>query len=553
MRLRLRRNQRIRRSWLRSRVRAALIPTLVLLMGLGASEAALAKGGGNSNAQDIQELKQEIELLKQQVQSLKAAQQQNQAAPGAAAQAPTETPPAQTAQAPLPPGTVPVTVKKGKGIQIGPVNVKPGGFIEAAGIYRTKNEVSDVGSDYNTGIPFNNSPLAHENETRFSARQSRLSLLLTSDVDPETHLGAYYEMDFLSSGTNSNSRESNSYVPRIRLGYATLDEDEYGFHLLAGQEWSLLTTNTKGIMPRTEQIPLTIDAQYVEGFNWLRVPQFRVVGDFGHGLWAGVSAESPQIVTSPITAPTSGVNYTNNGDSAGLLNNSTTYSNDFIPDFVGKAALDPGYGHYELKGLFRTFTARSGGKNRSTNGWGIGGAAAMPIYAPYVDLQLSGLWGAGIGRYGSGQLPDAAFQPNLLDLAAINEWQVLGGLVTHPWAGNDLYVYGGAEHADRAGSTAIFTDPSTMKFVGAPGYGSPNLITSGCNTEGGTCQAQTNQLVQVTAGFWQDIYNGDYGRFVGGLEGGQIWRNGFSGVGGKPRTNIAIFMTSLRYYPWAGL
>jgi hypothetical protein len=436
------------------------------------------------------------------------------------------------------------------------VNVKIGGFIESAGIYRTRNEVSDVGSDYNQGIPFNSSPLAHENETRFSARQSRLSLLVSSDVNPETHLAAYYEMDFLSSGTNSNSRESFSYVPRSRNIYTTMDKDDWGwaglggFHLLAGQNWSLLTTNTKGIMPRTEQIPLTIDAQYVEGFNWLRVPQFRAVEDFGHGLWVGVSAESPQIVTSPITAPTSGVNYTNNGNSAGLLNNSTTYSNDYIPDAIGKVALDPGWGHYELKGLFRTFTVRSQGENRSTFGWGGGGAASMPVVSQYLDLQLSGLYGSGIGRYGSGQLPDAAFKADLIHLVAVNEAQALVGLIGHPLTGTDLYVYGGWEHADRAGSKGVFTDSSTGKFTGAPGYGSPELITSGCDVEGGTCQAETNQLTQVTGGIWQDIYKGNFGRFVLGGQAGYIWRKGFSGVGGTPRTDIAIFMTSLRYYPF---
>jgi len=436
------------------------------------------------------------------------------------------------------------------GIQYGGVNVKLGGFIESAGIYRTRNQVSDVGSDYNQGIPFNNNPLAHENETRFSARQSRLSLLVTGNVNPETHLGAYYEMDFLSSGTNSNSRESNSYTPRSRQLYATLDKDNWGLHVLAGQAWSLLTTNTVGIIPRKEQIPLTIDAQYVEGFNWLRVPQFRVVEDFGYGLWAGLSAESPQMVTSPITAPSSG-NFSNPGDSAGLLNNTTTYSNDYIPDFDGKVAVDPGFGHYELKTLLRTFTAREGGANRNATGYGVGGAAAMPIVAGLVDLQLSGLYGYGIGRYGSGQLPDAAFKADNVNLAAVPEAQGLLGIIGHPWAGNDLYFYAGWEHADRAGTPAILVN-SMGQFVGASGYGSPNLNVSGCNQLSGTCQAETRDLQQITAGFWQDIYKGSFGRFVGGFEGGQIWRTGFTGTGGPtPRTNIAIFMTSLRYYPFS--
>lgn len=431
-------------------------------------------------------------------------------------------------------------MKNGSGIQYGGVNVKLGGFIEAAGIYRTRNEVADVGSDYNQGIPFKLSPLAHENESRFSARQSRLSLLVAGDVSPQTHLAAYYEMDFLASGTTSNSRESNSYVPRTRNIYATLDRDDWGFHLLVGQNWSLMTTNTKGIMPRQEQIPMTIDAQYVEGFNWLRVPQFRVVEDFGHGLWAGVSAESPQIVTSPIATP-SNVNYTNPGNPAGLLNNATSYSNDYVPDFDGKIAFDPGFGHYEFKSLLRMFTARSAGTTHHTWGYGFGGAATLPIWPNYVDLQLSGLGGYGIGRYGSGQLPDAAFDPNNT-LAAVPELQGLAGIITHPWSGNDLYVYGGWEHADRAGAHST------------SGYGSPTLVVSGCDIEGAdpkTCQAETRDLKEITAGFWQDIYKGSYGRFVFGLEGGYFWRDAFSGVGGAPSTNIGIFMTSFRYYPFA--
>jgi len=36
-------------------------------------------------------------------------------------------------------------------------------------------------------------------------------LLATSDVDPTTHLGAYYEMDFLGAAGSANAKESNSY------------------------------------------------------------------------------------------------------------------------------------------------------------------------------------------------------------------------------------------------------------------------------------------------------------------------------------------------------
>ena len=62
--------------------------------------------------------------------------------------------------------------------------------------------------------------------------------------------------------------------------------------------------------------------------------------------------------------------------------------------------------------------------------------------------------------------------------------------------------------------------------------------------------AETETLKQVTGGFWQDIYKGPWGRFTLGMQGGVIWRDAFRGVGGAPDTDIGIFLTSLRYYPF---
>ncbi|MGO8917001.1 MAG: hypothetical protein ACLQJR_13945 [Stellaceae bacterium] len=487
---------------------------------------AMAQISGSLDT-EVEMLRQEVQQLRQQMQSMQnpAATAQPGTAPGAL---PGPAPLAPTAAASLSPGA----------FQLGGVRMQFGGFIEAATIFRSRNEVADVGSDYNTGIPFNNSALAHETEFRESARQSRISGLVSGDVNDDTHLAAYVETDFLSAAATSNSRESNSYSLRLRHAYMTLDQDDWGFHFLGGQEWSLLTTNTNGIIPRQEQIPLTIDAQYVEGFNWTRNPQIRVVKNWGH-LWAGLSLESPQGVLppSPGAVPT-GVNANNAGDSGGLLNNTTTYTNDIIPDIIAKVAVDPGFGHYELKSIARVFTDDVAGSTNKVWGYGVGGAASMPIVPHFVDLQISGLAGYGIGRYGSGQLPDVAFT-RTNSLIAIPEVQGLVGIITHPWAGNDLYLYGGWEHADRAGSP-----------VATAGYGSGTLVNTGCNTFGGTCQAETENLKQVALGTWQDIYKGKFGRFVFGVQGSYIERDAFSGVGGAPSTNEAIAMTSFRYYPF---
>ncbi len=101
-------------------------------------------------------------------------------------------------------------------------------------------------------------------------------------------------MDFLGAATTANSNESNSYNPRIRHLYTTVDWDALGLHLLAGQTWSLVTLNDKGITPRNEVSPAVIDAQYVPGFTWARQPQFRIVGDWNKKFWLALSIENAQ-------------------------------------------------------------------------------------------------------------------------------------------------------------------------------------------------------------------------------------------------------------------
>jgi hypothetical protein len=478
--------------------------------------------------EEVQRMKQEMatqsDALRHSQDQVNASQEEARQARAAAAQAQEQTKSA-------------ATLSEDGSLQLGAFRLKPGGFTEGAFIYRTRNEVADIPTQFNN-IPFKNSPLAHEQEFRGTARQSRLSLLGTADVDPTTHLAFYFESDFLSAAVTSNSRESNSYTPRLRQGYGTIDLDDYGLRVLAGQSWTMLTTNTSGIAPRSEDLPPTIDSQFFPGFDWIRVPQARVVEKFSNQVSAGISFESPQAIfpPSPFAAP-AGVNVNNPGDGA-FLNSTTTYSNDIMPDIIGKVAFDPGWGHYELKGLARMFTDRANGKTNYTWGYGGGVAAALPLIPEYLDLQLSGLVGAGIGKYGTSLLPDVALSPDN-SLVAIPAVHALAGLVGNPWVGTQLYIYGGWEHAERTGAASI------------AGYGSPTLLNTGCNIEGSTiCQAQTKDIWQVTGGIWQDLFKGSFGRVAVGLQGSYTVRQAFNGVGGGPNTNEGVALTSFRYYPF---
>jgi len=479
-----------------------------------------------------------------------------------------------------------------------------GTFIALEGAWRQRNENSSGATDpgFST-IPLLNSPLYNENEQRFSAQQSRIALKASGDIDPARHVKGYFEMDFLGAAGTANSRESNSYTPRIRQAYFAYDDDSWHSHFSAGQMWSLLTQNRVGILNSTENIPLTIDAQYVVGFNWARQPAIRWVQDVGQIGWFGVAVESSATnfasngngVAGPVATsanagtvvpPTVVANVTNNCNASGLLNPLTNCSINPTPDIIEKIALDPGWGHYEALGLQRWFAdatapavagvaVPNGSWNqRMTFGWGVGGNALLPVWPKFVDLQGSVLYGQGIGRYASSQLADAVVGPtgNLQPLTSV---QFMVGAVVHPFAGNDIYVYYGQEQTQANAWTVGGVNGGWGNSAFNESCG---LITSGANSElvnnnGGTgtnfntnstvCTANVQRVREITVGFWQDIYKGDLGRARVGLQYEYVMLDLFSGLatatslagnnpipntGLHPNNNIVFF--SLRYYPF---
>jgi hypothetical protein len=533
-------------------------------------------------------LSDEVEALKQRVDQDDAARQQLQsqvqAAQADASQARAETREARTQlaeQIQTIPGEVSQTVAA-KLPKPGNVKVTLGGFSAFETVYRSRNDVADIGSNYSK-IPYLSSTTAHEDELRFTARQSRLSVLVQGDVDPDTHAAFYGEFDFLGAGQTANSNESNSYQPRIRQMYGTVDWDSWGFHVLAGQNWSLVTMNGKGISARSEVIPPTIEAQYVAGFVWARQPQIRFVKDFDNKqVWLAVSFENPQttIATSAeggTSLLATGVSANVNNVGVSLLNNQVSYSENHYPDIVGKLAFEPIIGgaqplHLEVFGIWRDYYDRVdyaatnafgiaatgnclvGGvngtcRNVDTSGGGVGGGITWNVVPHLLDLQGSVLTGTGIGRYGSGQLPDTLESANG-SLQPIGETMFLVGGAVHATPALDLYAFYGDE---RQNSTGVETIGSTHF-----GYGYANAILgAGCNVEGGSCATlDTQQIDQITGGVWDKIYTGKFGQVRVGLQYSHTDLTAFPGyatsallVGVKPKTNDDMLFTSFRYYP----
>jgi len=396
------------------------------------------------------------------------------------------------------------------------VKVTLGGFIAAESVWRQRNQVNDIGTAFGA-IPYPFSPLYNEHEFHGTARQSRISLLVEGNIDPYQKLSGYYESDFLGVGQTSNYNQSNSWAPRLRHAYFTYDNTGWGgwgFHILAGQTWSLATQNQVDMTPRKENIPLTIDANYVVGFNYLRQWQIRGVVDVAPGISLGASAENPATIFlgSTATAPlgTGGafasggivngqvVNFVNTGGGGDFLQG-VNVTTDQAPDIIEKAAFDPGWGHYEVFGLQRFFsdnvlrcavgacvagstTMVGTADNKTTFGAGVGGSVLLPLIPKYLELTANGLYGRGVGRYGAGQLPDVTIGVDG-SLSLVRGWSAMAGLIAHPWEGLDVYAYAGVEQVD----SNFFNVGTTLFGLGNPGFSNATcLVTTPFSFAGNT-------------------------------------------------------------------
>ena len=420
------------------------------------------------------------------------------------------------------------------------VRLTPGGFLEMAGIYRPHFKGNDISSSFS--IPFPNNSASHVSEGRFTARQSRVSMLAQGNVNPNTVLSMYSELDFQGGAQTANSNESNSYNPRIRHLYATIDwtHDGGGVHLLAGQNWSLVTLNTKGITPRSELTPPGIEAQYVPGFVWARQPQVRLTVDTAdHHLWAAVSAENP--ATTVAGSVPAGLLY--NAPAGSGFDAANSLSLNSTPDFVGKVAYEGTVAgrtlHLEAFGLIDSFLAHyNGAGNTSKGGYGFGGSIVLQAVPQVLDLQFSGTGGKGIGRYGSAQLPEIAFAADGT-IHPIREVMLLGGATLHPTKMLDVFLFAGREQE--------FGEV----LGGSYGIGLASANNSGCFTEGGVCNANTRRIQQLTGGFWQKIYSGSFGRAQVGMQWEYTERQLFAdGNGNMPTAKQNVGLFSIRYYPF---
>ena len=481
-------------------------------------------------------------------------------------------------------------------IHVKGITITPGGFLAAETVRRSRALAADINS------PFNNITMPGASQSTMSeffgsGRQSRISLLAEGRLS-SAKISGYVESDFLSAAATSNNNQSNSYSLRQRQAWGQAAFDN-GWSFTGGQMWSLVTETKHGVDNRTEALPMTIDAQYNVGFSWARQYGARLAKNFNNKVWLAVSLENSQ---ATLSTHNNAANFLvgSAGAASGLYNptittcSSTstvnpvtgavtttttcsptyTYSFNPSPDIVAKLVFEPGFGHYEIFGVYSRFRDRTfpcaeasvanpcgtitapstvGALNSSKNGGGIGANVRWSFANKRLDFGLHGFGGSGISRYGSAGLADASVHADgTLDLI-----RNLEGLATLEWHGPKLDVYFnvGSEYNSRASDY----DPLNSKLY--VGYGSPNFSNSGCFTETlpangtgflpgslGSCTADTRALTEGTVGFWYRLYNGPKGRVQWGPQFSYVNRQAWSGVGGEPHGLDAMIFTSFRYY-----
>jgi hypothetical protein len=557
-----------------------------------------------SESSEIKVLRDEVAALQARLDAQQSTQMQTQAAAQQAqAQAASVAEELQTAQAqnadataavlasiPTQVATAVDAVKpKTDAIYYKGVKITLGGFAEADSIYRSRNTANDLSTSWNS-IPFASTAAGHEDELTFTGRQSRITALVEGNVNPNIKLSYYGELDFQGAAQSANLNQSDSFNPRIREMYGTVDFSDTGWHFLAGQNWSLATMNSKGITPRNEVQPMVIDSAYLPGYVYLRQPQFRITKDFlNKSLWVAVSVEEAQTIESG-TVPSGTFYALNNGSgyfggatssvastatgSTGAVSitpsctttgatvatlkttctavsvsepTTATQSLNHMPDVIAKVAYElPLYGrtiHLEGFGLGRAYTAATlAGVEQNVYSGGVGGGAVGPVIPGLLDFHVSFLTGKGVGRYETSQLPDVTFN-SLGVIKPIQETDFMAGLVLHPTPTLDIYSYAGAAHENR-----------TSYQIGAGsvyGYGYNHATSlAGCFTENGSCSAATELLEQVDLGFWKRVYQGSFGRAQVGMEYDYTERHAFAGSNGAPIANESELDVSFRYYPF---
>ena len=386
-------------------------------------------------------------------------------------------------------------------LRLGSVCIVPVGFMDLTPFWRDKNAGSSMGSNFG-GVPYNNTVGGNLSEAKFSIQNSRIGFRVDGNW-MGAHFIGYNEFDFNGTSGATNLGVSNgAVVPRLRLFWADVSKGKIEF--LAGQSWSMLTPNRRGIsaLPGDLFYTQVIDINYMAGLTWTRQPGVRVLYHPSSKVTFGFSVEQPDQYMggsaggSAITLPSAfgGLVSTqlDGGQNVTLAGYLGTPS--VTPDFIAKIAFDPSSRlHFEIGGLnsnFRTVNPSSLGQHFTKSGGGVLAGLNAEVVKNFRVISTN-YWSDGGGRYLFGQAPDTIVRADG-SLSLVHSGGTIDG-VEATVQNTLLYAYYGGIYIGRNA-----TLDSNGKSVGYGYSGSPN--------------SQNRVINELTFGFNQTMWkNPRYG------------------------------------------
>ena len=382
-------------------------------------------------------------------------------------------------------------------LKLGNVTIMPVGFMDFTTFWRDKDAASSMGTNFGS-VPYNNAVQGNLSEFHFSNQNSRLGFRVDGNWKGAHFIG-YNEFDFNgTSGSTSLAVSNGAIVPRLRLYW--LDVRKGSIEFLAGQSWSMLTPNRKGLsaLPSDLFYSQVVDINYIAGLTWTRQPGFRLLY---HGpqdkVNLGISVEqADQYIGGSggggaITLPSalSGLVPTQLDSAGNISGASYLQSPTLAPDIIAKVAFDPSSRlHFEVGGIlssFKTATTAAPWSHHTTTGEGMTFGLNAGI-TKNVRFVASGLLSDGEGRYLFGAAPDIVVRADG-SLSALHAHGWISGL-EGTFKNTLLYAYYSGDYIGR--NVAI--DANGTSLIG---YGYR-----------GAANSQNRSIQEITFGFNQTIW-----------------------------------------------
>jgi hypothetical protein len=382
-------------------------------------------------------------------------------------------------------------------IHVGDATITPVGFMDITNTFRSTNAGTSLQTNFGS-FPYNNTVPGRLTEDKWSAENSRIGFRVDAKVRGANVLG-YFEGDFVGGSPSNNTQvSSNSFLFRIRQYY--VDVRKGFWEVLAGQAWSMLLPNRRGMSPIPADLFYTqvVDVNYTNGLFWGRIPGVRFIGHPNNKVTFGLALENSTqyfggsggggIPTLPAALATA---YNSEVDNS--VNNDRTIPN-VHPDIIGKFVVEPSSRfHFEVGGV--ESTVKLFNPNTQQYFTKAGGGVTATINAELVKnfrVITANYYNDGTGRYIFGAAPNFIVRsdgsPSLLHSAST----VSGFEATIK--NFAPYIYYGGVYIGR--NTALDANGTTR--IGYGYTGSPN--------------SQNRSIQEITAGWTHTIWrDGKYG------------------------------------------